>query len=620
MQVLLAWKFDDVADLNAYQHWNNIVDTWKNKYQLLVDHKLCLATTHIGTLFLSLIYLPDMFLEWQEFYENDSYAVAWAGIAHNLLENIPPPNSIDQINPGFVSQFQEAGDSFLCRLDGRFVVAMVDRKAETLRIITNGFGLTPCFRTTGKYGTAVGTRIAPLLGLVGRECVPNRAAMIQMFAKDWYSGSQTPFEEVFQVKPGTEILLKDTEPTIQERCYSPHQNILEQVKNLSSEDYLKIGSDAVNTTITLQMRHSKAALMNLTGGMDSRVVVATAVALGYEPACDVSGVPESKDIVIASRVAEALNITLHCFYPGVHYAEQLDNTLKIWSLWTEGMIPAHVAFARSVFSLSPRLRQFYSKFHQSFSGLGGELGRNFYYGAEILHEKFTQHEVIEKLCAKFKSKFLTDEDNALIRDGLRPIILEGSQLGLQGYELFDYFYWRERLNLWAGEALDMQQIGRHVFAPLCQSLLTSVFFAMSLEEKLSGAWHFYHIHKVFPALETIPFLKPPLLSTTMSQSLDAIIRKRLLQIHPALYKLARHIKDGILSKQQKKLPVRHRERLGIYFHAYLHDLLFSGDEWWPHIIHYKTGQTIWDNFVNGKEVNPLWNLVTIELWAKNFLT
>lgn len=606
MQVLLTWKSQGLSDAEAVKRWTHVLNTYKTVYQPLVNEPLQLASTYACPLFLGLIYVPDMFLVWQEFYEDDSYGVAWAGISHNLVDRIPQ-DSINQMNVDFVSQLKGVGDSFLRDLEGRFAVSVLDRKAENVRILTTQSGLTPCFWTTGKYGIAVGTRIAPLLDLVGRKCVPDRIAMVQMFAMDWTLGSRTPFEGVSQVNPGMELRLSKDESDINEHCYSPPQRILEQANVLSRENYLKIGSDAVNHTITCQMRHSVAPLMNLTGGMDSRALVASAVALGFHPECDVSGTPHSEEIKIASRVAEAMHVKLHCFHPGAHYAEELSNTLRLWCLWTEGTIPAHISFARSVGALSPTSRTFYAAYRQSFSGIGG-VGPRGFYGPEMLSQLLSPSDITTLLFHKYRNTFLTKEENLSIKTELQDLVSEAIHLGLTGHKIIDYFYWRERVSRWGGYALDMQQFGRHVFAPLCQPLLTAVLFAMSGEENLSAAWHRYHIQRMCPGIAEIPFLKPPPLSG---------VRKLLLEIHPSLYSA---VKAVYTTRKRKKLSAEDREKLGKYFHPYFQELLFSGDEWWPNVIQYEKGQKIWDNFIREKEGSQLWKLITIELWARNFLT
>jgi hypothetical protein len=616
MQVLLAWKCEGLAEFEAIQHWNQTLETWKQKYQPLVDHELRLAVTHTGTLFLGLLYVPDMFLEWQEFYEDDSSAVAWAGLAHNLIDLFPGKN-LAAVNASFVSKLQGAGDSLLRELDGHFVVSVLNRTARTLRVIVNNVGPTKCFWTTGKYGTAVGTRIAPLLDLVGGHCVPNRAAFGEVLSRGWCFDYHTPFKGVFQVGMGCEALLREGAQTIQEHCHTPFEYVLEKRKELG-RDYLRIGSEVFTTTIARQLRHAKAPLLNLTGGVDTRTIAATVIALGHHPDCVVSGRPHSQEIEIAAQVAEALGVTLHRHYTGEHYAEQIENTLQMWSLWTEGLAPVHCEFARSAFALSSQLRQFYRPYHQVFNGVGGEMAAC-PLGIRALFENIAPHEIMADVDRRLQHgfPFLTDEEIAPIREKIHAWILEGAQLGLRGWQVYDYFYWREQVQPMMSNLLDVQQLGRYVFAPLCQPLLMSIFFTMSAEEKLSRVWHLYHLNRVFPVFATMPFLSScQLFLPHTPQKIGVMIVKHLFQAHLVLYdRLATRIKS-ILYRQPS---YQQRETMGTYFHPYLHHLLFSGDEWWPNVIPYEKGQQIWDSFVRETEAYQLWRLVTIELWARNFL-
>lgn len=615
MQVLLTWRSQGLSDVEASERWFAMIKMWREKYQQLVEHPLHVATSHGNTLFLGLIYLPEMFLHWQEFYEDERYAVAWCGISHNLLDTLPSQET-EQVNAAFASRLQDNDDAFLCELDGRFIVSILNRKTGILRVITNAYGLTPCFKTEGKYGVAIGTRIAPIADLVGRNYIPNRTAMLQVFAMDWCLSDETTFTGVSQVEPGKELLLKKDNSTVEERSYFFPQQIIEKAQRLQSENYLALGSDAVNLAISRQLRHSKAPLMDLTGGMDSRAIVASVVASGYRPECHISGVKDSEEIKLASKVAEAMHVTLHKILSGKHYADNIDETLRLWSVWTEGMGPAHIAFTQSTFALSPKLRRFYAPYRQTFCGAGGETGRSMYYENEMLVQNVLPEEIVASLAGRpyrrYSEIFVPSHEIQIIKDEIQRVINEGGRLGLSGNQLMDYYYWRQRASRWGGYMVDMQQLGRHVFAPFCQSCLTTVFFAMTTEEHLSAAWHRYHIQRILPLLSEIPFLKPAPLSG---------LRKGVFDLHPGLFKIAWYIYPGNLVRRRRPtLPDYDRQKLGAYFHPYLERLLFSGDEWWPEIIQYEKGQRAWENFVLGKEAQPLWNVVTIELWARNFLS
>lgn len=615
MQILLAWKSQGLDAAEALQHWTAITESWKLRYQQLTHRPLTFNTAHTGALYLGLISIPKPFRQWQEYYDNHTSAVAWAGIAHNLHETIRPTPG-ENLNTSFLLQLQHAGDRLLRQINGRFVVGTLHRPSRRLRIILNNYGLSPCFRTSGPYGIAVGTRIAPLLDLVGTPRTPNPTAFLKMFAINWCFGTDTPFENVSQIPQGSEILLKEESTFPEIRTHTPAAYIIEKSRELD-KDYLQHGSDAFTTTIIQQLRHSETPLMNLTGGFDSRTIVASAVASGYTPECDVSGEPELREVRLASELANALHVPLHCLAPGEHYAEQLERALQLWSLWTEGMISGYHEFVRSTVSLTPRMRQFFQNYTHIFHGVGGGMGKNFYYATEMLFNSPEPQEVTALLGRyQFENRWLNPRQNARIQDGLEATISEGAALGLRGHQLFDYFYWRERAAHWGGYLVDMQQIGRHVFTPICDPTLTSVFFSMTLPERLLHTWHQYHLQRVFPALAEIPYSKPAPFGE---------LHKRIYNFHPLLYKLCYSLKAGATrltrrSNTPAAAVYRDREKRGAYLHSYLQKLLFSGEIWWPNVFPFEQGEQMWDDFTAGRYAKPLWDLVTIELWARTFLS
>ena len=614
MQILLGWKSQGLSEQDASRHWEALLIRWQTRYQKLTEHKLCLFQSRHRTLFLSLLTVPNLFLKWQTFSDTSSYAVAWHGLSHTLLDELAPHERA-HMNAAVAARIPQEGTSFLRKLEGRFILALLNRDQNRLQLFINSYGLTPCFYTEGKYGIAIGTRIAPLLDLVGRSSLPQRSVFVQVFAADWCLTNETTFQGVFQADAGQELRLCAQQAHLTKRVYCSPEALLHEGRRLSDQkDYLQLGSDSLNATIRAQFRHSPSALMDLTGGMDSRAIISSAVKQGLHPECAISGVAGSSEVQIAAKVADILKLSLHKLFPDEHYIEDIDNNLRQWILWTEGMIPAHISFAQSAFGLSPKLRKFYARYCQTFCGAGGETGRSMYYKNEMLVQKFSREKMLKQLrlgiYQRFREPVFSEEQFQPLKEALQRCLNEGAALGLhEAHRQMDYFYWRQRASRWGGYMIDMQQLGRHVFAPLCHSQLTAVFFAMNLEEHLTAAWHRRHIARMVPALSSIPFQQDAPLSG---------IRKQVYDLHPWLFTMAWYLNPNKFFLK-RGLPYYNEQKRGRFFHPYLQQLLFTKDAWWPEIVPYETGRRLWDHFIAGTEVQPLWSLVTIELWANTFL-
>ena len=614
MQILITWRAANLSPEEAAYRWMGALKLWQARYQtLLPSTPLRLWSMSAGMLFCGQIGVPSLFRDWEQWHEDDAWGVAWNGIAHNLCDLLPAASSLS-ISQRFLQMNAMRGSALLQELEGRFIVAVLDKRRQRLDISTPALGMAPCFRTEGKYGLAVGTRIAPLLDLVGRPIVPNRSGMLQVFAMDWCLNNETTFEGVEQVPAGTTISFDMPHARFQQEPHSRPETLLDYSRRLRQDDYLAIGSEIMNTAMIQQLRHASAPLFDLTGGLDSRTIVATATAVGASPECDVSGLPESRELRLAAQVADALSLQLHQIHLDPQCAEGLDETARCWGMWTEGMIPAHISFAQSFMSVSPALRPFYEQYRHIFNGAGGETGRSMFYNTEMLARHFSPEQIVAKLfehaLKRFRHHYFVSAQLSGVRDAIASTIQQGHALGLQESQLIDFFYWQQRAGRWAGYMADMQQIGRYVFTPLCQQPLFAVFLAMTLPEHLSSAWHISHLRRSRPELLAIPLMKSPLFSGA---------RKRLWERSPAMFSLLWHLKTAIWPPQHSGLPAHDREKLGTYFHAFLERLLFHKQAYWPEIVPYASGRIAWEHFVNGLEAKPLWNMVTIEIWAHTFL-
>ncbi len=613
MQILITWKAANLSPEEAAHRWTSLLKSWHTRYQALIPSiPLHASSTSEETLFCGQIAIPSLFREWEAWYEDASWGLAWNGLAHNLLDLLPPAPGLS-LSQRFLQMRESHSADWRQELEGRFVVAVLDKRQQRLDVSTNALGLTPCFRTEGTYGIAVGTRIAPLLDLVGRSVAPNRSGLVQVVGMDWCISDDTTFEGVFQVNAGTTITVDHhTSSFRQERSVQP-EHFIERSRELRKADYLTIGSEAMMTTVAQQLRHASAPLFDLTGGFDSRSIVSTAVALGHHPDCDVTGLPDSSEIRIASRVAETLEVSLRQIHPQQDQAESLEEVFRLWGLWTEGMSPAHIAFSQSLMSLSPSSRDFFAPYRQVFNG-GVFFSLTFLYNTEILVRAYSPEQIAAKICSRVSSRYraalISPADTHYIEHPVRSTLDDGVRLGLKGHHLFDFFYCWQRGSRWTGYMTDMQQIGRHLFTPLCTQRLLEVSFAMRVEELLQGAWYYAHLRRVAPTALTVPFLKDAPLSG---------YRQQLLNIHPKLFQLAWHAKMAFHRPKRRTLPLDDYEKIGARFHPYLERFLFHKQAYWPEIIPYQAGRIAWANFVKGLEAKPLWNLVTLEIWAKTFL-
>lgn len=125
---------------------------------------------------------------------------------------------------------------------------------------------------------------------------PDETGIAQLLYYGWVYGSETIIREVRWSEPGKYYLLENGD-------------VREKEKGLTPLDEL----DAPEDTFAIQMRRLSQAVSGrediactITGGTDSRVVLAHMIHNGLHPLLDITGKSTDSDVVIAKKIAERL--------------------------------------------------------------------------------------------------------------------------------------------------------------------------------------------------------------------------------------------------------------------------------------------------------------------------
>jgi asparagine synthase (glutamine-hydrolysing) len=117
-------------------------------------------------------------------------------------------------------------------------------------------------------------------------------------------------------------------------------------------------------------------VFDLTGGYDTRNVLATALSLGVTPTTTVVGMPDSRDVVAANRIAATFGLTHHHYVPGRDLPEPGFADLEAAVPLTDGEISA-LEYA----SIAIVQRRTSEGFDLNVNGTFGELCRGYWWDA-----------------------------------------------------------------------------------------------------------------------------------------------------------------------------------------------------------------------------------------------
>ncbi len=238
---------------------------------------------------------------------NSRYHLATAG---NFLMIDREPVSDwprDRINATLLQRCADGVETLPAgHIDGRFAIVAFDRPARRLHLATDRFGLYPLYYCLTEGILWFATRLAAVVK-------PNRAhldldhdAMADYLAHRHFLGNETFFRQVRLVPEGTRVTF-DGESVTEERYWN--YRLAENRRDVVT------GAEAVRRLRTAWARSMDAAArapgrpgVALSGGLDSRAIVAALHARGRKASTYTFGDPGSNDIRFATQTARLLGL------------------------------------------------------------------------------------------------------------------------------------------------------------------------------------------------------------------------------------------------------------------------------------------------------------------------
>jgi asparagine synthase (glutamine-hydrolysing) len=201
-------------------------------------------------------------------------------------------------------------------LHGRFVLAIHDPERRSLTICNDRHGFVPFYRATRADRLYFSTRIRPLVerGIASGE--PDWATLADLLAFQMPLGTRTLVTGVSCVDAATSLEIDLDRLAVKERReWDPARLLREPRLSLAEagDDLLRRFLDATARCL----EDAAAVAVTLSGGLDTRCLLAAALELGRRPTAYHVGVVGSRAERYARRIAEAAGIPLHaCLLDG----------------------------------------------------------------------------------------------------------------------------------------------------------------------------------------------------------------------------------------------------------------------------------------------------------------
>ncbi|WP_434318702.1 asparagine synthase-related protein [Leifsonia sp. P73] len=314
-------------------------------------------------------------------------------------------------------------------------------------VVADSMGFRQLFHSDPAAGGPGVLSTSALLAGWTRGAEPDRVALAVQSLLGWQLGQRTLFEGVLKLAPGATAHLGAEGVAV-----TPPDR--EPVDPLPFERAVAEAADLLRTSLAALLDDEPDAVLQLTGGLDSRLL------LSAIPASRRSGlhamtlsVPGSGDVPIAREICASYGM-VHEVH-GLTDLGEIDpveawELCRVAALRLDGMSDpvayAALGVAERAFDQGVRI-----------SGLGGEVARGFYYVGRVRDRKYTRADA-EQLASwrmfaneAVEPGLLTEDFSAWARQAAnREVYAALRRGGDEWFRATDSLYLRDRMQRWAG--------------------------------------------------------------------------------------------------------------------------------------------------------------------------
>ncbi|MCJ7797543.1 MAG: asparagine synthetase B, partial [Thermoleophilia bacterium] len=208
--------------------------------------------------------------------------------------------------------FEEAGDGFVADLNGAFSLALWERKNRTLRLASDRLGLQPLYYVEIPGGLLFGSGVRALLADPGVPRTIDRTAIAEFLTFDHMLRDRTLLQAVRLLPQGTILTWRDGRISLRQ-YWKPAFRATHPVRRES--DYSHELLDHLRTAVKRQERKQPRAALLLSGGLDSRTLLAVLAEQEGRPGLRTLtwGIPGCDDARSAAECARLAHVEHHFF-------------------------------------------------------------------------------------------------------------------------------------------------------------------------------------------------------------------------------------------------------------------------------------------------------------------
>jgi hypothetical protein len=392
-----------------------------------------------GTITAAAVFAPLRSCGHQIWRSREGGWLSWAGpcLAGDALGG-----TVEGLGTALTGAKSEANtDRILSGVDGSFVLALSGPDGS-LRVITDRLGTLHAYTTTVDGAVVIATSSAVLAAL--RDADWNLTSCREFLATGTVFGQRCLFRDIDKLPPASVLTFADG----REASRSRYWRIEDVTRTYDSKSDAAALADALSTALNQVRRVYPHAVLDLTGGLDSRALLATALRSSVNFDTVVCGHRDDADVVVAGRIAERFRLRHQHVEPATF--ESLDEIREVLPL-CDGEYDLF-EYAR-IAAIHTRLA---AQYDASVNGSNGELAKGYWW--ELLFpftgsRRFDADRVAARRFAFMRDPDLLDATfDSTLAEHFGQLIRESNSRmqGRPNTALMDNVYLTLRMQHWQG--------------------------------------------------------------------------------------------------------------------------------------------------------------------------
>ncbi len=305
-------------------------------------------------------------------FQGSSYHFLFTGYCVPRLGSYPIESGTKLIE----NLFSKYGFEFIQHLKGAFNILVFDEL--TFWLFSDHHGIEKYFTFSNHNNFIISNELKNIVKKTEKKVNPNNIAIQALF--NHYVNGITFLDKVFFNTPASVLEWKENK-IITKIYYDIHKQLFDKKEgDISFEEFASIFSNITKSYI--EATKSKNVSLTLTGGKDSRTILASLLHNGIRPFTFTYGSDQSSDAYYAKKIAKDRNLDYRCFFPqnlSPQWFDQLSNEIIEKGQSLVNIHRAHrVDAIKALKTIMPD--------NQLFMGgyMGGELMMGIYYDNLII--------------------------------------------------------------------------------------------------------------------------------------------------------------------------------------------------------------------------------------------